>query len=109
LDGGIDALDDIMKIKTLIFAGFFGVMFARQCEAQSQTDALSPPGFHHLHLNSVNPDAAIGFYVRQFPSTTEARLGFEDGAARSSIFNCLSPLSAHRRYAQRAPLLAPLT
>jgi catechol 2,3-dioxygenase-like lactoylglutathione lyase family enzyme len=32
---------------------------------------LSPPGFHHLHLNSVDPDAAIDFYVRQFPSTSK--------------------------------------
>ena len=28
---------------------------------------LPAPGFHHLHLNSVDPDAAIDFYVRQFP------------------------------------------
>jgi catechol 2,3-dioxygenase-like lactoylglutathione lyase family enzyme len=32
---------------------------------------LSPPGFHHLHLNSVDPDAAIDFYLRQFPSTSK--------------------------------------
>ena len=31
--------------------------------------ALSTPGFHHLHLNSVNPEAAITFYTAQFPST----------------------------------------
>jgi catechol 2,3-dioxygenase-like lactoylglutathione lyase family enzyme len=30
---------------------------------------LPTPGFHHLHLNSVDPDAAIAFYNRQFPST----------------------------------------
>jgi len=30
---------------------------------------LPTPGFHHLHLNSVDPQAAIGFYTRQFPST----------------------------------------
>jgi catechol 2,3-dioxygenase-like lactoylglutathione lyase family enzyme len=30
---------------------------------------LPTPGFHHLHLNSVDPDAAIDFYLRQFPST----------------------------------------
>jgi catechol 2,3-dioxygenase-like lactoylglutathione lyase family enzyme len=28
------------------------------------------PGFHHLHLNSVDPEAAIGFYTRLFPATT---------------------------------------
>ena len=30
---------------------------------------LPTPRFHHLHLNSVDPDAAIDWYVRQFPST----------------------------------------
>jgi catechol 2,3-dioxygenase-like lactoylglutathione lyase family enzyme len=39
---------------------------------QSQSDALPAPHFHHLHLNSINPDAAIGFYTRQFPSTTKS-------------------------------------
>ena len=32
---------------------------------------LPVPGFHHLHLNSVNPDAAIDFYTRAFPSTSK--------------------------------------
>src|SRR5215831_13592325 len=31
---------------------------------------LPSPRFHHLHLNSVDPEAAIAFYVRQFPSTS---------------------------------------
>jgi hypothetical protein len=31
---------------------------------------LPTPVFHHLHLNSVDPHAAIEFYVTQFPSTT---------------------------------------
>jgi len=33
--------------------------------------ALPPPLFHHLHLNSVNPDLAIEFYVKAFPSTSK--------------------------------------
>ncbi len=28
------------------------------------------PSFHHLHLNSVNPTAAIEFYAKAFPSTS---------------------------------------
>lgn len=36
---------------------------------------LPTPRFHHLHLNSVDPDAAIGFYTRQFPSTSAGRWG----------------------------------
>ena len=31
---------------------------------------LPTPTFHHLHLNSVDPDAAIDFYTRQFASTS---------------------------------------
>ena len=30
---------------------------------------LPTPAFHHLHLNSTDPEAAIAFYTRQFPST----------------------------------------
>src|ERR1700754_267484 len=36
---------------------------------------LPAPHFHHLHLNSVDPDAAIDFYVRQFPSTSKTTWG----------------------------------
>jgi catechol 2,3-dioxygenase-like lactoylglutathione lyase family enzyme len=32
---------------------------------------LPTPGFHHLHLNSLDPDAAIDFYVRQFPTSSK--------------------------------------
>jgi catechol 2,3-dioxygenase-like lactoylglutathione lyase family enzyme len=36
---------------------------------------LATPGFHHLHLNSVDPEAAIDFYTRQFPSTSKGNWG----------------------------------
>ena len=36
---------------------------------------LPAPGFHHLHLNSVDPDAAIDFYVRQFPRSAKTSWG----------------------------------
>src|SRR5713101_8022499 len=36
---------------------------------------FAPPGFHHLHLNSVDPDAAIDFYVRVFPTSAKASWG----------------------------------
>jgi catechol 2,3-dioxygenase-like lactoylglutathione lyase family enzyme len=35
----------------------------------SQAQTLPPPGFHHLHLTSIDPQKAIDFYTRQFPST----------------------------------------
>ncbi len=36
---------------------------------------LSTPGFHHLHLRSVDPEAAIDFYTRHFPTTRKTRWG----------------------------------
>jgi len=36
---------------------------------------LAAPGFHHLHLNSVDPEAAIDFYIRQFPTSAKASWG----------------------------------
>ena len=36
---------------------------------------LPTPKFHHLHLNSTDPDAAIDFYRRQFPSTENQKWG----------------------------------
>jgi catechol 2,3-dioxygenase-like lactoylglutathione lyase family enzyme len=43
--------------------------------ATGQSAMLAPPGFHHLHLNSQNPDASIEFYTRQFPSTSKSTWG----------------------------------
>src|SRR5262245_27633982 len=36
---------------------------------------LPAPGFHHLHLNSVDPAAAIDFYLRQFPTSSKEQWG----------------------------------
>ena len=36
---------------------------------------LPAPGFHHLHLNSVDPDAAVDFYTRRFPTTAKTSWG----------------------------------
>lgn len=36
---------------------------------------LSTPTFHHLHLNSVDPDAAIDFYTEQFATTSRTTWG----------------------------------
>jgi catechol 2,3-dioxygenase-like lactoylglutathione lyase family enzyme len=38
---------------------------------------LPAPAFHHLHLNSVNPEAAIDFYTKAFPSTSKGMFAGE--------------------------------
>jgi catechol 2,3-dioxygenase-like lactoylglutathione lyase family enzyme len=45
--------------------------------ARAQAEALPTPEFHHLHLNSVNPEAAIDFYSEQFPSTSRTTFAGE--------------------------------
>lgn len=57
-------------------ARFLSVILALTAAIGLRTGAQSPaplltPGFHHLHLNSVNPDAAIDFYTKAFPSTSK--------------------------------------
>jgi catechol 2,3-dioxygenase-like lactoylglutathione lyase family enzyme len=42
---------------------------------RSQSLRLATPGFHHLHLGSTNPEAAIAFYTKAFPSTSAATWG----------------------------------
>jgi catechol 2,3-dioxygenase-like lactoylglutathione lyase family enzyme len=37
--------------------------------------ALPTPGFHHIRLNAVDPNAAIGWYTRQFPCTKKGEWG----------------------------------
>jgi len=60
-----------MKTKLL----FIVAIFAVQAFLLAQTEPLGTPVFHHLHLNSTNPDAAIAFYTRQFPVTSKTTFG----------------------------------
>ena len=45
---------------------------------------VAPARFHHLHLNSVDPAAAIEYYARVFSDVTKATLGGFDGFATTS-------------------------
>jgi catechol 2,3-dioxygenase-like lactoylglutathione lyase family enzyme len=62
-----------MLVFLLTFVAFFAAITAPSASAQStsQPRQLPAPGFHHLHLNSVDPDAAIAFYTKEFPSTSK--------------------------------------
>jgi catechol 2,3-dioxygenase-like lactoylglutathione lyase family enzyme len=43
--------------------------------AVAQPETLPAPGFHHLHLNSTNPETAASWYAKEFPSTSKAMWG----------------------------------
>ena len=62
-----------MKPSALLSVTILALLVS-QNRAGAQT-MLPAPGFHHLHLNSVDPDAAIAFYTRQFPTTAKASWG----------------------------------
>ena len=66
-----------MKIWGLFIAATLGLVFAvrSQTQPRDQNSQLPTPGFHHLHLNSPNPDRAIDFYTKQFPSTSKSAWG----------------------------------
>ena len=55
--------------------------------AVAQTAPLPPPAFHHLMLNTLDPDAAIAFYTKAFPTTK--RMVWEGIPAISSPTNVL--------------------
>ncbi len=54
------------KLTLAFFSAFCLLPLALTAQA-----SLPTPGFHHLHLNSVNPEAAIEFYTKAFPSTSK--------------------------------------
>jgi catechol 2,3-dioxygenase-like lactoylglutathione lyase family enzyme len=56
------------------FAAAFGWSDSVPIQAQ-QTTTLGAPGFHHLHLNSTNPEKAIEFYTKEFPTTSKSSWG----------------------------------
>src|SRR6266446_6520973 len=87
-----------MKTKALISL----VMFTGAL-VWGQTDPLGVPGFHHLHLNSTNPEAAIDFYTRQFPSTS--KITFAGAPALKSPNNVLVLFTR----VNRPPALQPQT
>lgn len=66
-----------MEARTLMATLTIAAMAASwiQSPASGQNAMLPAPGFHHLHLNSTNPDAAIDFYTRQFPTTSKGSWG----------------------------------
>jgi catechol 2,3-dioxygenase-like lactoylglutathione lyase family enzyme len=66
-----------MQMKSILAAAGIaaGVAAGFAPTLAQQPAALAAPGFHHLHLNSMNPDAAVAFYTKEFPSTSKTTWG----------------------------------
>jgi catechol 2,3-dioxygenase-like lactoylglutathione lyase family enzyme len=65
-----------MRNRARIVSAIVAPLLAATAQHPAAAQATLPaPGFHHLHLNSVDPDAAIAFYVRQFPDSAKTIWG----------------------------------
>jgi hypothetical protein len=71
-----------MKTGLLALPVVLGLAGLAADAVKTQTPSLSaplpPPGFHHIHMNSANPGAAIDAYLRVYPASTKVTVaGFE--------------------------------
>jgi len=76
----------MIRKATLVVFALLALPGARALHAQSGSE-LPPPGFHHMHLLSTDPDAAIQWYTEQFESTS--RTTWEGMPALASPNNVL--------------------
>jgi catechol 2,3-dioxygenase-like lactoylglutathione lyase family enzyme len=85
-----------VKIRIFLLTTILAVILAPCGKAQSNDPAtvLPAPGFHHLHLNSVNPDAAIDFYTKQFPSTTKTTVAGFPALKTGKVYLLFTKVSA---------------
>jgi len=85
-----------MNRRALMLATIVAAVAASAASAAEQA-ALPAPGFHHLHLNSVDPAAAIAYYVKEFPSTSKTEWGGMPALASPNnvlvLFNKVAPAS----------------
>ena len=58
-----------MKPQIFLTASVLALVRSVPALAASGAADLPAPGFHHLMLNSVDPDAAIAYYLKAFPDT----------------------------------------
>ena len=61
-------------------------MFSRPVETQQPAAMVPAPHFHHLHLNSVNPAAAIDYYLKAIPGATKQGLAGFEGLKTGNIY-----------------------
>src|SRR3984893_15817516 len=87
---------NLVKNRIALVVALVCMIFAPASRAQTKSpaDALPVPGFHHLHLNSMNPDAAIEFYMRQFPSTTKASVAGFPALKAGQVYVLFTKVSA---------------
>jgi len=82
-------------------------------QPHAQSSDLPRPGFHHLHMNSPNPSAAIDQYLKVYPASTKVSVaGFEGIRSANGItllftkVNAAPPAPGPDRVTDKAPQTA---
>src|ERR1044071_2509619 len=79
---------------------FLLLIFAWPTIAEEAQEAPAPIAFHHVHLNSVDPQAAIKFYTKTFDVTKPATLAGMGGVQSEKMYLLFNK-------AAKAPATAP--
>jgi catechol 2,3-dioxygenase-like lactoylglutathione lyase family enzyme len=63
------------KSQFFVIAALLTIVAVRAIGQTATAPALPPPTFHHIHLNSVDPDRAIAWYSQYWPKGKKATFG----------------------------------
>ena len=70
-------------------AGFVVALLTTGTETQTQPARLPGPGFHHIHMNSVNPSAAIAEFLTVYPASTKVTVAGLEGVRSANNITIL--------------------
>lgn len=91
------------QIEAFSKAGYRVIAFDRRItwRLTGSTSWLRRPGFHHLHMNSVNPSAAIDEFLKVSPASTRVIVAGFEGVKSANNVSCGPPRAQHAREAAR--------
>jgi hypothetical protein len=71
----------------LVALGLGGVAAAVKTQTLARSATLPSPGFHHIHMNSANPGAAIDAFLKVYPASTKVTVaGFEGLMTANGVY-----------------------
>jgi hypothetical protein len=105
-----------MTIRWLVLsvaAGFMAASSTAGTQTQIQSPPLPRPGFHHIHMNSPNPSAAITEFLAVYPASAKVTIaGFEGLKSANNVtmlftkVNTRPPVPGPDRVTKAAPQTA---
>ena len=86
----------VMTTAALLLAATLSIVLPRSIHAQTTAESpvLPPPAFHHIHLNSTNPGAAVDFYTKQFPSSARSTFAGSPALKAGKVYVLCAKVSA---------------